>query len=56
MTNLFRIPLYLLRATTILASCASNLGIQKFAESYSNFNEPPVLINNNYPTENMYRN
>ena len=55
MTKLFRIPIYLLLATTILASCATSSGIKKYGESSTHFNTPPELISNSYPLESMYR-
>ena len=55
MQKIIKIQLVLLTAVIILASCASSSGIRKFAESSSNFNEPPVLISHNYPVEDIYR-
>ena len=45
----------LLVAIILLSGCASSSGIQKYAESSSNFNTPPQLIAHNYPAEDIYR-
>ena len=39
----------------VMASCASTSPIQKYGESKSNFNNPPELMSNKYPADDIYR-
>jgi hypothetical protein len=46
-------------ATVILAcsvsSCATSTAIERYSESTSHFNSPPVLMSHNYPDKDLYR-
>ena len=41
--------------TLTLCGCATSSPIQRYSESDSHFRHPPKLIDNNYPSNNIYR-
>jgi hypothetical protein len=45
----------ILVAACSLSSCATSTAIERYSESASHFNSPPVLMSHKYPDEDLYR-
>lgn len=40
---------------SLLSSCATSTGIERYSESASHFNSPPELMGHKYPDADLYR-